>query len=75
VEVVIKDQGIGVPEDEQPGLFSKSFRASNAQKDRPDGTGLGLFLAKKIVEAHKGEIIFSSKLNHGSTFGFSLTLN
>jgi signal transduction histidine kinase len=75
IKVVVKDQGIGVAEDEQPGLFSKSFRGSNAKKDRPDGTGLGLFLAKKIIEAHKGEVIFSSKLNSGSVFGFTLPIN
>jgi len=74
VQVSITDQGIGVPEDEQPGLFSKSFRATNARSHRPDGTGLGLFLAKKIIEAHNGEIIFSSKINVGSTFGFKLPL-
>lgn len=47
VELTVKDTGIGVPKDEQAGLFDKFYRASNARKARPDGTGVGLFLAKK----------------------------
>lgn len=72
IELKVKDTGIGVPEAEQGGLFSKFFRASNARQQRPDGTGVGLFLAKKVVKDHGGEIIFNSKQGRGSTFGFSL---
>lgn len=72
VEFVVKDHGIGVPEAEQSGLFSKFFRGSNARKRRPDGTGVGLFLAKKVVLEHDGEMIFSSVENKGSVFGFRL---
>lgn len=68
----VKDTGIGVPKSEQSGLFSKFFRASNARKERPDGTGVGLFLAKKVVMAHGGEIIFESSEGKGSTFGFKI---
>lgn len=74
VRVIVKDEGIGVPDSDKPGLFSKSFRASNARAYRPDGTGLGLFLAKKIIDLHGGETIFKSKENKGSTFGFTLPL-
>lgn len=74
VEFVVKDHGIGVPEAEQSGLFSKFFRGSNARKRRPDGTGVGLFLAKKVVLEHDGEMIFSSVENKGSVFGFRLPL-
>lgn len=70
----VKDTGIGVPESEQEKLFSKFFRASNARKQRPDGTGVGLYLAKRVVTAHEGQIIFSSKEGRGSTFGFRLPL-
>jgi len=52
-------------------LFNKFYRAGNAKKARPDGTGLGLFMAKKVVIAQGGSIIFSSQENKGSTFGFS----
>lgn len=74
VEFIVKDHGIGVPEAEQSGLFSKFFRGSNARKRRPDGTGVGLFLAKKVVLEHDGEMIFSSVENKGSVFGFRLPL-
>ena len=70
--IKISDEGIGVPLDEQPKLFKKFFRATNARKHRPDGNGIGLFLAKQIIDGHKGEILFSSRPGKGSTFGFSL---
>lgn len=71
----VQDTGIGVPKSEQGRLFTKFFRASNARKARPDGTGVGLFLAKKVITAHKGEIIFESKEGKGSIFGFSVPIN
>lgn len=70
IELHVKDNGIGVPKAEQHHLFSKFYRAKNAQKARPDGTGLGLFMAKKVVIAQGGAIIFESKEGEGSTFGF-----
>lgn len=68
----VRDTGIGVPEAEQAHLFTKFYRASNARKQRPDGTGVGLFLAKKVISSHGGSIIFESVENEGSTFGFRL---
>lgn len=75
-EVVFKvtDHGIGVPMSERPRLFTKFYRASNAKKQRPDGTGIGLFMAKKVIVAHGGSVIFESKEGQGSTFGFRLPL-
>lgn len=70
----VKDSGIGVPIHEQARLFSKFYRASNARKRRPDGTGVGLYLAKKVIMAHGGTIIFESVEGEGSTFGFKLPL-
>lgn len=67
----VTDTGLGVPRAEQPKLFTKFFRAANARKARPDGTGLGLFMAKKVVVAQGGAIIFKSEEGKGSTFGFS----
>jgi signal transduction histidine kinase len=75
VEFTIKDTGIGVPKQQQEQLFSKFFRATNARKQRPDGTGVGLFLAKKVIDAHHGEVIFSSVEGKGSTFGFKLPVD
>lgn len=71
VYFTIKDNGIGVPADEKPNLFTKFYRANNARQTRPDGTGLGLFMAKKVVDAQGGHIIFDSTQNRGSTFGFT----
>jgi signal transduction histidine kinase len=67
----VNDTGLGVPKAEQAHLFSKFYRADNARKMRPDGTGLGLFMAKKVIVAQGGAIIFSSTEGKGSTFGFS----
>lgn len=71
VEFRVVDDGIGVPKSEQPHLFTKFYRAGNARKARPDGTGLGLFMAKKVVVAQGGAIIFATEENKGSTFGFT----
>lgn len=70
----VKDTGIGVPKEEQAHLFSKFFRATNARKQRPDGTGVGLFLAKKVIAAHGGTMMFESEEGKGSTFGFRLPI-
>jgi signal transduction histidine kinase len=70
----VRDTGIGVPKSEQAHLFTKFFRATNARKQRPDGTGVGLFLAKKVVDAHEGTVVFESVENEGSTFGFRLPI-
>jgi len=72
--VEVHDTGIGVPAAEQSHLFTKFFRAANARRQRPDGTGVGLFLAKKVIDAHGGTIIFRSVEGEGSTFGFRLPI-
>lgn len=71
IELRVTDNGIGVPKAEQHHLFTKFYRAKNAQKARPDGTGLGLFMAKKVIVAQGGALIFESKEGEGSTFGFT----
>ncbi|OYX52935.1 hypothetical protein B7Y92_04450 [Candidatus Saccharibacteria bacterium 32-50-13] len=73
-EFTVTDHGIGVPLAQQNQLFNKFFRATNARRQRPDGTGVGLFLAKKVIDAHGGRIIFRSKEDQGSTFGFRLPI-
>lgn len=70
----VHDTGIGVPESEQKRLFTKFFRATNARRQRPDGTGIGLFLAKKVIAAHGGSMVFSSIEGEGSVFGFRLPI-
>lgn len=72
--LTVVDTGIGVPEDVQARLFTKFFRAPNARQRRPDGTGIGLYLTRRVLNAHDGSIIFSSKEGKGSTFGFRLPI-
>ncbi len=66
LKITIKDSGMGIPEQDQPLLFERFFRAQNASHIQ--GTGLGLNIVKKYVELLNGEISFISKLNVGSTF-------
>lgn len=70
----VKDTGIGVPIKEREHLFRKFYRAGNARVQRPDGTGVGIYLAKKVIDAHGGKIVFESIEGKGSTFGFRLPL-
>lgn len=74
IELKVTDNGMGVPKAEQHKLFGKFYRAGNARRARPDGTGLGLFMAKKVVIAQGGSIIFKSIEGKGSTFGFALPI-
>jgi signal transduction histidine kinase len=71
VTVEIEDRGIGVPESERGKLFEKFSRASNAKYYRPDGTGTGLYMIKKIINDHGGQVIYRP-LAQGSVFGFFL---
>ena len=67
------DQGVGIPKEQQEKIFSRFFRADNVSQ-KP-GTGLGLYLAKGLVEAHGGKIWFESEENKGTTFCFTLPFN
>ena len=64
----VKDSGIGILEEDQKFVFSKFFRAKNAQLYQTEGSGLGLYLVKKIIERHNGRITFESKKDAGSEF-------
>ncbi|MBU2264750.1 HAMP domain-containing histidine kinase, partial [Patescibacteria group bacterium] len=68
------DNGIGIPEKEQKKIFSKFFRGSNAVKIHTDGSGLGLFIAKKIIKMHKGEMTFESQEGIGTKFIIKLPM-
>lgn len=74
VVFLVRDDGIGVPRDKQAKLFTKMFRADNAKEVRPDGTGLGLYLVKRVVEDEGGHVVFASEPGKGSTFGFRLPI-
>ncbi len=68
----VQDTGIGVPPEEQALLFTKFFRATNAARSDAEGTGLGLYVVKQIVELSGGALSFVSKPGEGSTFSFTL---
>ncbi len=75
VSYIVKDNGIGVPRDQQSMLFTKMFRAKNAKDMRPDGTGLGLYMVKRVVEDQGGKVLFESKYGKGSLFGFKIPVH
>ncbi len=68
----VKDEGVGIPKDQQPQVFKKFFRSDNVLKHQTEGSGLGLFIAKALVEVSDGEIDFSSVEGRGSRFWVSL---
>ena len=70
----VYDNGIGIPKSEQAQLFKKFFRAENVREGKIEGTGLGLYIAKIIAEAHGGRIWVKSSEGKGSTFYFSIKL-
>ncbi|MEO6912696.1 MAG: HAMP domain-containing sensor histidine kinase [Candidatus Baltobacteraceae bacterium] len=72
--IAIKDRGIGVPADEIPLLFQRFMRGSNARRLGIEGTGLGLFLVRYIVEQHGGTVEVESSSEAGSTFTVTLPL-
>ena len=75
IKIEIKDRGIGINIKDQKKLFSKFFRCANAIKLQTEGSGLGLFIVKNIIEAHHGKIWFKSEENKGTTFYVKLPIN
>lgn len=74
VRFAFADHGIGIPEDQQDRIFTKLFRAKNAINVVQDGTGLGLYTAKAIIEELGGSIAFTSQENAGTTFTVHLPI-
>jgi PAS domain S-box-containing protein len=70
--VTVTDQGIGIPFEEQPHIFESFFRGSREYQQQTSGAGLGLYLAKAIIEAHGGEIWVDSNPGEGAAFSFAL---
>jgi len=70
----IRDTGVGIPEEEQKYIFQKFFRSENVLKYQTQGSGLGLYISRAIIEKSGGKIGFKSEENKGSTFWFTLPL-
>lgn len=72
IKIVVQDSGIGIPKSQKSRLFTKFFRAENAVGVQTSGTGLGLYMVKKIIERHNGKITVDSGEGKGSTFIITL---
>jgi signal transduction histidine kinase len=73
--IEVRDRGIGIPSAELSTLFTRFGRASNARGKGISGSGIGLYVARKIVEVHRGTIAVESRENQGSTFVVTLPVN
>jgi two-component system, OmpR family, sensor histidine kinase CiaH len=72
IKLLIKDEGKGIPDDEKNKIFNKFYRVGNLHTKEAKGTGLGLYLTKKIVEQHNGNIIVTNNNPRGSIFEVKL---
>jgi PAS domain S-box-containing protein len=72
VQCYIKDTGSGIPKEDIPHLFQKFYRVDNSATRTIGGTGLGLFITKKIIELYQGKIWVDSEINRGTTFYINL---
>jgi len=74
IMVSVKDSGVGIPKERKGRVFSKFFRGANVIKMETDGSGLGLFIAKNIIESHGGKIWFKANKEKGTTFCFTVPI-
>ncbi len=74
IVITVSDNGFGIPLDQQDKIFNKFFRASNAKKEQPEGSGMGLYITKRIIENFDGQIEFKSKEKKGTKFQITLPI-
>ncbi|MCP4547641.1 MAG: HD domain-containing protein [bacterium] len=72
IEIEVRDNGMGIPQDEQPHIFERFYQGSRTGDTHVQSTGLGLAIVKQIVEQHQGAISVWSREGEGSVFSFSL---
>jgi signal transduction histidine kinase len=72
LRISVRDQGSGIPAEHTPHLFERFYRVPSSSTTR--GTGLGLYISRKIIEAHGGEIGVESTIGEGTTFYFDLPI-
>jgi signal transduction histidine kinase len=75
VQVDVADTGIGIPAKDQESIFERFYRADHPVVRQQAGTGLGLPIARSLIEMHGGRLWLCSKVNEGSTFSFTLPLS
>jgi signal transduction histidine kinase len=74
VEVYVSDTGEGIPAEDLPNIFERFYRVDRSRARATGGSGLGLTIARRLVEAHGGKITVQSELGKGSRFSFTLPI-
>lgn len=74
VYITIKDDGIGIPYEDIPRIFDRFYRVDKARAKETGGAGLGLSIAKRIIDEHKGNVTVKSKMNEGTEFVITLPI-
>jgi len=74
VEICVSDTGEGIPAEDLPNIFERFYRVDRSRARATGGSGLGLTIARRLVEAHGGQITVQSKLGKGSRFSFTLPI-
>ena len=74
-EISVEDTGTGIPEDQLDKVFDRFYQVDNSQTRSHEGSGLGLALAKEIIELHHGTISVNSKSGSGTTFTITLPVS